>query len=110
MDNAILVSVLLAVAAAATWFALGPSPLFVIAIENGTPRAIRGTVSPGVLGALAEICADCGVRTGTVRGVPEGDRIRLEFSRNLPRPFQQQVRNWWVNSGFSTSRSGPNRG
>jgi hypothetical protein len=36
------------------------------------------------------------VQQGWVRGVWRGRRIALVFSRNIPPPCQQQIRNLWL--------------
>jgi hypothetical protein len=41
------------------------------------------------------------VSHGLVRGVVKGRRITLAFTRGMPPPCQQQLRNLWALSGWS---------
>ncbi len=81
-----------------------PRPVFVIDITDGEPRAVAGTVTSAFLALLREVAADHRIRSGQVCGRALGRRIRLEFSRQIPEPARQRVRNWWVLSGWRAGR------
>ena len=82
------------------WRAAQPRPLFVVRISAGEPRAVLGTVTPAFLRRVREVAADCGVTTGRATGSARGRRIRLGFSRHIPENARQQLRNWWMMSGW----------
>jgi hypothetical protein len=87
-----------------------PRPVFVVRIRDGVPRAARGQVTRGFLQDVAETCARHGVENGVVRGLVAGRRINLGFSRGIPGPCRQQIRNLWGVSGWSASGPrGPKR-
>jgi hypothetical protein len=87
------------------WRAAQPRPAFVVRITGGEPYAVAGTVTPAFLQRVREVAADCGVTTGRVAGLPRGRRIRLAFSRHIPKNARQQLRNWWVMSGWPAGKS-----
>jgi hypothetical protein len=84
----------------ALWRAAQPRPVFVVRITNGEPRAVTGTVTAAFLQRVREVAADCGVTSGRVTGSPRGRRIRLAFSQHIPEGARQQLRNWWMMSGW----------
>jgi hypothetical protein len=85
----------------ALWFAMQPRCAFVVRINQGHPKAVRGKVTAAFLDQIRETCQQHGVENGTIRGLIHGKRIALNFSRNLPSSGQQQLRNWWANWGWS---------
>lgn len=78
---------------------------FVVRISGGEARAIAGKVTPAFLARLNELAADHGINAGEVWATSVGTRLRLEFSRQFPEAARQQMRNWWVVSGWGA----PNR-
>jgi hypothetical protein len=87
------------------WRAARPRPVFVVRITDGEPHAVAGTVTPAFLQRVREVAARCGVTTGRVTGSAHGRRIRLSFSRHIPERARQQLRNWWVMSGWLAGKS-----
>jgi hypothetical protein len=85
----------------ALWSALRPRSAFIVRIKGGVPRVTRGTVTRAFLQEIAETCGRHDVSNGVVRGVVEGRRITLAFTRGMPPPCQQQLRNLWALSGWS---------
>ena len=85
----------------AVWFAMQPRCAFVVRINQGHPKAVRGKVTAAFLDQVRETCEQHGVQNGTIRGLIRGKRIALNFSRTLPSAGQQQLRNWWANWGWS---------
>jgi hypothetical protein len=83
------------------WVGVRPRAVFVIRIRDGKPRAQSGTVPRAFLREVAEICERSGLRRGTVRGVVQGDRVVLGFSRDVPDGCRQMFRNLWSLSGWS---------
>jgi len=75
--------------------------VFVVRIHEGRAKAVRGTITPAFLATIEQLCAEHGIRSGEVRGVAQGRRISLCFSRGLPLGFCQPLRNWWAMSGWS---------
>ena len=70
-------------------------------IPDGVPQTIRGAATNAFLGQIRDLCAEHGIRHGTVRGLVRGKRIALSFSRDIPPTAQQQLRNWWGLSGWA---------
>src|SRR2546423_13866593 len=86
-----VVAVVVLVVAAAWWWA--PSrDHFVVRVDNGVARAVRGKVTAAFLREVGEICQEYGVRRGEVYGQMWRRRVRLSFSRTLPPPRQQRLR------------------
>jgi hypothetical protein len=92
------------------WQACQPRSVFVVRIENGTPKAVRGAVTRAFLGAVAESCHQHGVVRGVVMGKAHGRQIALEFKGDFPTACRQQIRNVWVNSGWSAPGGKTRRG
>ena len=81
-----------------------PRPVFVVRIADGEPRAVAGTVTPAFLQCVREVAASYGIASGRVTGTACGHLIRLHFSRQIPEPGRQKMRNWWATSGWPLSR------
>jgi len=75
-------------------------PLFVIAIEQGRVRRVKGQASGRFLSELLEVCRRHGLARGRVLGFVRGGRVALEFSRNVPQACRQQIRNVWSTTGW----------
>jgi hypothetical protein len=86
------------------WQACQPRSVFVIRIEGGEPRAVRGTVTKAFLGEVRELCRHHGVTRGSVRGQLRGTRIALDLRGPFPPVCRQQLRNVWAISGWSAGR------
>ncbi|HEX5270929.1 MAG TPA: DUF3634 family protein [Gemmataceae bacterium] len=86
------------------WRAAQGRAVFLIQITDGEPHAVAGTVTAAFLARVREVTAGYGVRSGQVRGLARGTRIRLEFSRHIPEAVRQQLRNWWVLSGWRAGK------
>lgn len=84
------------VGVAAIWAMLRKRCDFVLRIDNGQVRLIRGELSRSVLADVGEVCKREEITTGTIRGIRKDRRIALEFSRQIPPPNQQQFRNLWA--------------
>ena len=87
------------------WRAVQPRPVFVVRIVHGEPRPIFGRVTQAFLQRLREVAANHGVTTGRVTGLVSRGRIRLQFSRQIPEPGRQQLRNWWAVSGWLAGKT-----
>jgi len=79
----------------AVLLACRPRPVFVIRIRDGTARASRGPVPPAFVGQVDDICREQHISNGTIRGFLVRKRIILAFSRQIPPPCQQRIRNIW---------------
>ena len=75
------------------WYLLRPRPAFVIRIRGGVAKVVRGKTTASILNAVADVCGQSGVTSGTIRGLTHGKRIRLECSSNISTGCQQQLRN-----------------
>jgi hypothetical protein len=84
------------------WFTARPPAIFVVRIKFGQPHVSRRKVTPAFLAEIGELCRQHDVEGGEVRGVVRGRRIALWFSGRVPPSFRQQLRNWWVMSGWAT--------
>lgn len=75
------------------WYLLRPRPAFVIRIRAGEATVVRGKTTASILTAVADVCRQSGVTSGTISGLPYGKRVRLKCSSNISLGCQQQLRN-----------------
>jgi hypothetical protein len=92
------------------WQACQARSIFVIRIEGGHPRVLRGTVTRAFLNQISELCHHHGITRGTVLGRVRGSQISLELKGPFPPACRQQMRNMWVVSGWSAGRTKTRRG
>jgi len=104
MSNLAVVLVVLAVLGWIAWRANRWAAVFVVQIREGRATARRGAVTSEFLGVVEELCQQHGIHAGEVCGLSQGARIRLWFSRRIPDAMRQQLRNWWVTSGWPSPR------
>jgi hypothetical protein len=97
----ILTALLTALIVWALYSVARPRPAFVIRIESGCPRVARGTVAPGFVAEVAEVCRRHRVQSGTVTGLVNDRRIALVFSGDISATCGQQLRNLWSISRWS---------
>src|SRR5262249_4336862 len=83
------------IAAAAWWWGPAAHAHFVVRIDSGAARLVRGKVTAALLRQVEEICQEHGVRGGEVYGRLWGRRVRLSFSRGIPPACRQRLRNVW---------------
>jgi hypothetical protein len=88
-----------ALLAGAVWWVIQPRYAFMIRIEDGVPRLETGKVTAAFLQEVGQVCPEQGVSEGWIGGVQRGQRTSLAFSRNIPLPCQQRLRNLWVLQG-----------
>lgn len=89
------------------WRASRPPRLFIVRIAGGAPHLASGNVTAAFLQRVREIVTEHGIPSGQVCGVRVwGNQIRLEFTGQFPPEARQQLRNWWVQSGWP---AGPRR-
>src|SRR5262245_2668419 len=86
------------------WLAFRPRYVFVVRIQAGEARVSRGKITPAFVQHISEACARNGVARGWVGGVQRGRRIVLSFSRGIPEPCRQQLRNLWALHGWPIGR------
>ena len=72
---------------------------FMIRIEGGRPRVLKGRVTSSFVAHVAEVCQSAGVTRGWVGGVRIGRLVALRFSRHIPPGPRQQLRNEWLAAG-----------
>jgi hypothetical protein len=68
---------------------------FTIKLFNGEPRVVGGKATAPVLELIRDVAAHNGIMKGTISGVEAPLGVRLEFSRSIPEPARQQLRNGW---------------
>jgi hypothetical protein len=90
----------------ALWRSSHPKAVFLVQIVGGEPKAVQGVVTPAFLELLRDVLARHGLQTGTLRGLPQGARIRLAFSDDFPAGARQQILNWWAMSGWNAGKLG----
>jgi hypothetical protein len=83
------------------WLMVQPRYAFVVRIVASNPCLAKGKVTGNFLQEIREVCTRFGVVHGVVRGIVRGRHISLHFSRSIPPPCQQQMRNMWALSGWS---------
>jgi hypothetical protein len=92
--------VLVALVIGAVWWMLQPRYVFVVRIAGGVPRATRGKVTAAFLQQIGQACAEHKVSRGWIGGVLRGRRgVALAFSRGMPPPCRQRLRNLWTMLG-----------
>lgn len=77
-----------------------PDAVFVIELQDGTAKASHGVVVQGFLSLVEETAKEFMITRGEIRGIARQDEIALWFSKDLPQPFRQRLRNAWVMSGW----------
>jgi hypothetical protein len=106
LETNLLVLVLVVVVVAGIWLFAKLPVIFVIRIHQGFPVASRGKVTEAFLVEIAQLCRELEIVSGEIRGIVQGNRIALRFSKELPGSFCQRLRNWWAISGWPPK---PNR-
>ena len=71
---------------------------FHVRIVDGRPVLRRGKVTAEFLKVAGEVC-NKGVTRGWIGGVRRGRRVSLSFSRSIPPPCRQRLRNLWLLHG-----------
>jgi hypothetical protein len=92
------------------WRAGRPTRYFTIRIVHGDPRAVHGTVTPALLRLVREVAAFNDLKEGRISGVERGSGVGLEFSRSIPAPARQQLRNGWGSLGWKAPSGRARRG
>ena len=87
---------LIALAIAVVYYSAQPSFVFLVRMEEGVPRVVRGKVTVAFQQRIREACGRNSVQSGWIGGVRRGKRIGLIFSRHFSPACQQQLRNEWV--------------
>ena len=100
MDELLPTLVIFAIVAAVLLVLLGVVDLrtyqFLIKIRDGRAIVTRGKVTSDFVETVVEVCREYAVKSGWVGGVRRGPReTRLVFSRSIPKPCQQRLRNVW---------------
>ncbi len=78
------------------WLAMQARYVFVIRIGPGSARLDKGRAPAEFVHAVGEVCTEFHIQRGWVGGVWHGRRVRLKFSRHIPPPCQQRLRNLWT--------------
>jgi hypothetical protein len=82
------------------WFAWQGQYVFVVHVEAGRARAVRGKVTDTFLQEISTVFREHGLSRGAVRGVARGRRIALAFSAGIPASCRQRLRNIWAMCGW----------
>jgi hypothetical protein len=91
----VVVAAVLAVIFVLLQTALAPRFQFMIQINGGELRVTKGKVPADFLDHVREVCREFDINAGWVGGVKRGKGIALKFSRDVPPPCQQRLRNVW---------------
>lgn len=94
-ETTAIVGVAVAAAVAIAWLLANANYLFWVRIRNGVPTVAHGKVSRPFLQDLADVLGEFPIERGWVGGVRQGMRVKLEFSRSIPEPCRQRLRNLW---------------
>jgi hypothetical protein len=94
-DTFARIAVVAAVVAAIAWLIANARYVFWVRIRNGAPSVGRGKVAAPFLRDLLDVCGQYSIERGWVGGLRRGRRIQLVFSRSIPEPCRQQLRNLW---------------
>jgi hypothetical protein len=70
-----------------------PKPVFVLKIENGKVRVIKGKVPRGFIEDCERLISENDLRRGTIKAVKMSGRVSLRFSYSIPKRHHQQFRN-----------------
>jgi hypothetical protein len=68
---------------------------FMVVIRRGEVHVTKGSVPPEFLDHVREVCCEHTITSGWIGGVQRGKNTALNFSRQIPRPIQQRLRNYW---------------
>jgi hypothetical protein len=82
------------------WRTVLGTALFKVVFRNGKAVADRGTVTKAFLDHVDRVFTAENISSGKITGWPSGKLVRLSFSRQIPEPVRQQVRNWWAVNGW----------
>lgn len=88
---------------------LGRGPLFDLRLAHGKLTMQKGKVPPAFITQLEQILKRESLR-GRIRGVRDGDGVRLVFSRSIPEPIAQRVRNVFPYGDYRSSLPTPPSG
>ncbi|MBK1672983.1 hypothetical protein CKO35_06610 [Ectothiorhodospira shaposhnikovii] len=69
---------------------------FVITLEQGRARTLRGTAPPGFLRGCDEVARMYRLTQGRISGVRTAHGVQLRFSREIPEHVHQPLRNVWT--------------
>jgi Protein of unknown function (DUF3634) len=94
-DTFARIAVVAAVVVAIAWLIASARYVFWVRIRNGVPKVGRGKLAAPFLRDLIDVCGRYPIERGWVGGVRRGRHIQLAFSRSIPEPCRQQLRNLW---------------
>ena len=81
---------------AALCLAWQPRYLFKVRIDGGSALLAKGKLTAAFLEEIGHVCAEAKIRRGWFGGFRRGRQVVLAFSRSIPPPLQQRLRNLWV--------------
>lgn len=94
LDESLIGTVLIvAVILGLIWLAIRPRYQFVIDVADSQARLSRGLATAAFVSEVEEVFRDQQVPKGSVRGLRVGKRTILHFSRHVPEPCRQRIRN-----------------
>lgn len=98
----------LLVAIALIWWLmkLGRGALFEIRLQPGKLVVKRGSVPPRFLAQAKQILQQDPVR-GRILGQRDGNGVRLVFSRSIPEPVAQRLRNVFPYADYRSAAAAP---
>jgi hypothetical protein len=95
MDLAIKILVA-ALLLAGVWYMFQPRYVFVVRIKGADLSVTKGKVTAAFLQEIGSVCKEHELQSGWIGGVNRGRNIALAFSRGIPPPCQQRLRNLWL--------------
>lgn len=94
--NIAVAVVIVALVIGGLWYAARPKCVFLLALEGGRLRVVRGKVLPAFVDEARTILAASGVTSGEIRGHARGRSVVLACSASIPPDVQQRLRNVWL--------------
>jgi hypothetical protein len=80
----------------AFFLALQPRYLFVVRIQGDVAWLAKGKLTRAFLEEIDLVCRETPMARVWIGGVRRGGRVVLVFSRGIPSPCKQRLRNLWM--------------
>jgi hypothetical protein len=95
LPQLVVLAVALTVMLAIIRAAVAAQYTFMVVIRRGELHVTKGHVPAEFLDHVREVCGEHAITSGWIGGVQRGKNTALKFSRQIPRPIQQRLRNYW---------------
>jgi hypothetical protein len=77
------------------YWVVRPKHVFVIRVRNGVARLERGAVDDDYVKDVQDICRLWGFTDGVVKGVRQGERVKIQTAGEIPQSHAQAFQNAW---------------